>query len=386
MPFVRVCYKGIIMMLPWRLFVLSILTVLGDSSRIQAQWLTLTNVTTRIEQSELGGSHLSIEYDLIDTNITAETPAYVFIHHRKRPAQSWRLLSPRFLQGRSILDSPGHKKSIWWGIDRAGITNADQVEIRIRGLAMCRIPAGIFRLKSMPGAGHDASKSLRDPAFLSTYFVARCETTIGMYADYLNEMSLDGAGWNPKMRDEKRCGLDKTGPGSYQVLPGRANHPINYISWYDAAAFLEWCGLRLPTEAEWEKALRGGLYLDGDDAKRMVNPWPERPFPWGGQSPDAGGVFRCNCDGDQDGFPFTAPVGSFSKFDSPYGVCDLSGNVAEWTLDWYETSYHAGLDGFRIVRGGSWMDPPAGVDAVSAPTSLPLKTSGIMGFRAVFVP
>jgi formylglycine-generating enzyme required for sulfatase activity len=365
---------------------MSMLIVLGGIVSPQAQWLAISNVTTHLEQSELGGSHLRIEYDLADTNITAETPAYVFVRYRKRPAQPWQLLSSRFLQGRSTEASAGHKKIVWWGLARSGVTNADQVEIRVRGLLVCRVPAGNFRRKTVPGAGYDSSKSLQDPFYLPTFYMARCETTIGMYADYLNEMALEASGWNPKMRDEQRCGLEKTGPGAYRVLPGRDNYPINYVSWYDAVGFLDWCGLRLPTEAEWEKALRGGLYLDGDETKRVANPLPERRFPWGNEAPGEGGVYRCNFDGDPDGFPFTAPVGSFSRFASPYGICDLSGNVSEWTLDWYETSYHAGLDGFRIARGGSWMDPPEGVDAVSAPTSLPLKNSGIMGFRAVYGP
>ncbi|MHC4324359.1 MAG: SUMF1/EgtB/PvdO family nonheme iron enzyme, partial [Planctomycetota bacterium] len=64
-------------------------------------------------------------------------------------------------------------------------------------------------------------------------------------------------------------------------------------------------------------------------------------------------------------------------------ISDLAGNVAEWTIDWYSTSYHAGLDGFRMVRGGSWMAVPAACDAITGATQLPLKESSIMGFRAV---
>ncbi|RKY24419.1 MAG: formylglycine-generating enzyme family protein, partial [Planctomycetota bacterium] len=93
--------------------------------------------------------------------------------------------------------------------------------------------------------------------------------------------------------------------------------------------------------------------------------------------------FRCNGRGEEDGFPATAPVGSFAQYSSPYGVCDMAGNVAEWTIDFYSTSYHAGLDGFRMLRGGSWRSSPAGLDAVSGATSLPLAESGIMGFRGV---
>jgi len=61
----------------------------------------------------------------------------------------------------------------------------------------------------------------------------------------------------------------------------------------------------------------------------------------------------------------------------------MAGNVVEWTLDWYSTSYHTGLDGFRMVRGGSWMAVPAACDAITGATQLPIKESSIMGFRGV---
>ncbi len=211
--------------------------------------------------------------------------------------------------------------------------------------------------------------------------MAKYETTIAMYTDYLNEIGGEGTGWNRRMTNSNRCGIIRHINYTYSVKPGRENYPITYVSWYDAMNFLRWCGLRLPTEAEWEKAFRGGLYLDGDEAKKLPNPMPERRYPWGNQAPNADGIFRCNYDGADDGFDYTAPVGSFAKFSSPYGICDLAGNVAEWTLDWYSTSFHAGLDGFRMVRGGSWMAVPAACDAITGATQFPLKESSIMGFR-----
>lgn len=363
-----------------------LMLAVGMALRVQAQWLPITNVTARLGQSDMGGPHLAIEYDLGGTNLSANSPAYVFVRYRVPPAQKWCLASPQLLRRQCLVASPGHKTMRWWGFGEVGITNASQVEIRVRALAMARIPSGIFRMKGVPGAGYDSSKSLKDPAFLPDYCLARYETTVAMYADFLNETGGSGTAWNPKMRDARRCGIEQVEPGVLHVLPDRDNYPVTGVSWYDAVTFLDWCGLRLPTEAEWEKALRGGLFLDGDETKQVSNPLPERTYPWGNETPDEGGIYRCNIDGDKDGFPFTAPVGSFERFDSPYGIADLSGNAAEWTLDWYETSFHAGLDGFRILRGGSWMDPPAGVDAVSAPTSLPFKTSGIMGFRGLCTP
>ncbi|MCF6285896.1 MAG: SUMF1/EgtB/PvdO family nonheme iron enzyme, partial [Candidatus Hydrogenedentes bacterium] len=74
-------------------------------------------------------------------------------------------------------------------------------------------------------------------------------------------------------------------------------------------------------------------------------------------------------------------VGRFAEFNSPYGACDMAGNVNEWTQDWYTTQFHSGLDGYRVVRGGSWLDVPEGCDGVSGATVLPLDETSIMGFR-----
>ena len=188
--------------------------------------------------------------------------------------------------------------------------------------------------------------------------------------------------------DPQRCGIVREGESPeyrYVVAEGREDYPVTYASWYNATAFLEWCGLRLPTEGEWEKAYRGGLHLDGDATAQEPNPAPERRYPWGDEPP-AGEVHRCNHAGEEDGYPYAAPVGSFPEYPSPYGALDMAGNVAEWTLDWYATSHHADIDGYRMRRGGSWRSVPEGVDAVSGATSLPLLGSGLVGFRGVFGP
>ncbi|HEO72690.1 MAG TPA: hypothetical protein ENN80_15640 [Candidatus Hydrogenedentes bacterium] len=260
------------------------------------------------------------------------------------------------------------------------------VEFRVRGMAMARIPAGRFMMRSLPGKDRDEARRRPPPSALPCYYIARTETTAGMYADYLNEQSEEGAGYSPSMEKATSCGIVAQQDGTYAVEPGREEHPVTHVSWYDAVAFLRWCGLRLPTEAEWEKACRGGLFLDGDESKQKPNPIPDRRYPWGNEAPNADGRYRCNYDSAEDGFELTAPAGSFAEFNSPYGVCDMAGNVNEWTLDWYTTTYHAGLDGYRVVRGGSWLDVPEGCDAVSGATVLPLKEKSIMGFRGVRAP
>jgi len=365
---------------------LSVVAVFCNCS--YSEWLEINDLEVRQEPTELGGPRIVVEYDIKDPNISPALPAYVFLRYSADAGDTWRLIPMESLRGSGfgIVIKPGPKKAIWWGTAETSFADLSLVEVRVRAIQMVLVPAGKFALKSLPGGGRDESGIIEPDTNLAPYYIAKYETTISMYTDYLNEIGGEGAGWNRRMSNPERCGIIQQSNHTYSVIPGRENYPITYVSWYDAVAFLQWCGLRLPTEPEWEKALRGGFYLDGDRVKKNPNPMPQRRYPWGDQDPNAGGIWRCNCDGDKDGFAYTAPVGSFSRFSSPYGVCDLAGNVGEWTLDWYSTSYHVGLDGFRMVRGGSWMAYPSACDAITGATRLPLKENSIMGFRGVTGP
>jgi formylglycine-generating enzyme required for sulfatase activity len=119
------------------------------------------------------------------------------------------------------------------------------------------------------------------------------------------------------------------GPGS--TIEGRLDHPVVHIAHEDAEAYAAWAGGRLPTEAEWEFAARGGLdgakYTWGDEARpsgrMLANTWDGPDFPWRSTG--------------ESGFLRTAPVGSFPP--NGFGLHDMAGNVWEWTDDWW-TSHH----------------------------------------------
>ena len=352
-----------------------------------AQWLPIRNLNFAPEPSENGGEFLLIEYDLDAPDLSPEAPAFVFVRYSLDGGAHWSLAPAHLLrgEGHDLVVRSGRRTITWWGSAQLGLT-AEGVDLKIavRALRMVRVPAGVFVAKLQPGGGFDDSKARIEEATLPTFHLARCETTTAMYADYLNEPGRNGRGWNRLMANPERCGIERREDGTFVVAPGREQHPINYVSWYEAQAFLDWCGLRLPTELEFQKAWRGGRYLDGDERRQRPNPLPERRFPWGDETPEAGGLWRCNCDVAERGrSPQLVPVGGFSRFNSPYGACDLAGNVAEWTLDAYATSYHNGLDGYRMIRGGSYLDPSAGCDALAGASQLPVKRGSITGFRGV---
>jgi sulfatase modifying factor 1 len=137
------------------------------------------------------------------------------------------------------------------------------------------------------------------------------------------------------------------GPGS--SIEGKDDHPVVQICWEDAAAYAKWAGKRLPTEAEWERAARGGLegqpFVWGETLQPDGKSWPANI--WQGHFPDQNTA--------EDGFPRTAPVKSFSP--NGLGLYDMAGNVWEWCSDWYRPDSYAYTPPFNPTGPGESFDP-----------------------------
>jgi formylglycine-generating enzyme required for sulfatase activity len=249
---------------------------------------------------------------------------------------------------------------------------------------MVTVPAGEFRMGTdsdvgFPADGEGPARDVHVDAFrIDQHAVTNAEflefvretgyTTEAeeygwsfVFEDFLAEADADAAFENVQAAPwwvavEGACWYRPDGPSS--DLDGRWTHPVTHVSWNDARAYAEWAGKRLPTEAEWEKAARGGH--------------TGRRYPWGDER-EPGGEHRMNVwqgdfpehDTAADGYHGTAPVDAFSPND--YGLYNVSGNVWEWCADWFSPDWHTTDDydpvdptgppegDSRVMRGGSFL-------------------------------
>jgi formylglycine-generating enzyme required for sulfatase activity len=237
------------------------------------------------------------------------------------------------------------------------------------------VPAGWFFMGSNPRRDRYASDEeqpqhrLQLPAFR----LARVPVTAAQFAAFVRET---GYRTDAEAEEAEHCWGRPHGPQGRSSAE-EADHPVTCVSWHDVQAFCRWARVRLPTEAEWEKAARG---VDG------------RLYPWGDEWPDPR---RCNY-GNLVGN--TTPVGTYPAGASPSGVLDMAGNVWEWTASrWgllaqgnYRYPYDP-TDGREaleapdslmwIVRGGSFRDDGTRIRCAYRDWRYPFYRSDAIGFR-----
>ena len=233
--------------------------------------------------------------------------------------------------------------------------------------SMVLIPAGQFTM------GRDGAVPNEQPTHrvsLDAFYIDRYEVTVAHYAKFLESEDSEP----PFLWQEARRGHND-------------EKPVLGVDWHDAAAYCRWAGKRLSTEAEWEKAARGGL-----EGMR---------FPWGDDETPAG-VHHCNVwqgtfpsdNSAADGFYGLAPVHSFAP--NGYGLFNMVGNAWEWCADWYAARRPAGdaaapghppavLTGtHRVMRGGSYLCHPSycwRYRNAARSASTPDTATGHVGFR-----
>jgi formylglycine-generating enzyme required for sulfatase activity len=218
---------------------------------------------------------------------------------------------------------------------------------------MMLIPAGMAWVGSNDGEDDERQQHR---VKVDSFLIDKHEVTVGQYREFVG-----ADGW----REPDWKAVAKYSPSD--------RHPMVLVTWADASAYGAWLDRRLPTEAEWEKAARGGLMSEA--------------YPWGSMNE----ADRANSSGTEQGdrWRFSAPVGSFPP--NEYGLYDTAGNVWEWCSDWYHADYYrrsppsnprgprSGRS--RVIRGGSW-DHALWDLRVSRRRSLgPNAKYGDLGFR-----
>jgi len=252
--------------------------------------------------------------------------------------------------------------------------------------------------------------------YVPEFFIARYPVTNAQFAFFIEEGGYDEprywteAGWKWRQGEGEGWGRlsERRDRPMFWHDPrfNRPNQPVVGITWYEAVAYCNWLTerlhceeiisqdlvVRLPTEAEWEKAARGGLFLDGDEERRKPNPLARRTWTWG----DEWDENKANTWEEQ--LKVTTPVGLYPAGRSPYGVLDMIGNVWEWTntrwgTDWLKPDYNAPYrfderedpEGtfLRVMRGGSWDDGQNGARCAFRSRFGPDFWYGDVGFRVV---
>ena len=178
------------------------------------------------------------------------------------------------------------------------------------------------------------------------FYMDMTEVTVGQFKKFVKETGYKYDRWDDMVEYSP---TDK--------------HPIILVSWFDATAYCEWTGKRLPTEKEWEFTARGGLI--------------GKEFPWGDEESIASEYANFEGTEGRDKWDKQiAPVGSFLP--NGYGLYDMAGNVWEWCQDWYDSNHDT-----RVLRGGSWLFNSNFLRVATRNNDLPSYSTYYYGFRCV---
>ena len=266
-----------------------------------------------------------------------------------------------------------------------------EYDTKVLGIEWVEIPAGEFNMGTRRARRKD-EKPIH-PVYLDTCYISKKEVTRGQFKTFVKDTGYT--------TDAEKMGVarvysnyewqDKNGANWWRPYFSQTdNHPVVLVSWNDAEEFCKWLSrktgknIHLPTEAQWEKAARGS---DG------------RKYPWGNSKLDGSKLnfadsntrFKRSKFNINDGYKFTAPVGSYPQGASPYDVFDMAGNVDEWCSDWYSYNYYSSSprnnptgpsSGYRrVFRGGSWVSDAFNIRCACRGSADPSWPVPIIGFR-----
>jgi formylglycine-generating enzyme required for sulfatase activity len=269
------------------------------------------------------------------------------------------------------------------------------------GAKMLLIPAGDFMMGSTKG---EADEKPVHRVSLDAFYLDKYEVTNKLFQKFARETGYEtaaekeGKAWayvqDDTWTEVSGANWRKPEGGETVFVSNREEHPVVSVSWYDAEAYCRWAGKRLPTEAEFEYANRGGTQAtywwgNGNPGSRRVaniadmtnkQRFPGRPWPI--------------MEGYDDGYGRTAPVGSFEP--NPFGLYDTTGNALEWTADWYGKEYYERSPSrnptgpssgeYRVLRGGSWSSRPPYVRSAFRGFNAPAGRDDVDGFRCAKTP